>query len=83
MRHELKRDMRYHYVCDIIDEADSGHLGSVWVGGSLGAPESGQRTASSAGKWIAWNALKENILDQGGLEPTISGLRALRSTDLS
>ena len=37
----------------------------------------------AAGKWIAWNALKENILDQGGLEPTISGLRALRSTDLS
>jgi hypothetical protein len=35
MRHELKRDMRYHYVCDIIDEADSGHLGSVWFGSGV------------------------------------------------
>ena len=43
----------------------------------------GKWTASSAGKWIAWNAEKENILDQGGLEPTISGLRALRSIHLS
>ena len=49
MRHELKRDMRYHYVCDIIDEADSGHLGSVWVGGSLGAPESGPLRAPESG----------------------------------
>ena len=59
---------------------------ATWALFGLGrgfAWSAGKWTASSAGKWIAWNAEKENILDQGGLEPTISGLRALRSTDLS